>query len=157
MDNLSKIKQSKPFEFSDIFVYCALILALALLFLFFVILPASSVSKGFNLFIDGNKVDVYYYGTDKVEICNDNYLDLITYDKSTNQITVFVDGDKTHFNVITVDNANKTAKITDANCSQSKDCVSTPTLGVAIVCAPHKLKITPIGDDGFTPPVTGGV
>lgn len=156
IDKFAKIKQSKPFEIGDVFVYFALFLALLFLFIFFVIVPSTTVSNGFNIFIDGNKVAVYHYGSNKVDICNDNYLNLINYDATKKTITVYSDSNKTAYNVIAVDDANKTAKIIDANCSTSKDCVSTPSLGVAIVCAPHKLKITPIGDGGFTPPVTGG-
>ena len=47
----------------------------------------------------------------------------------------------------------------DANCSVSKDCVYTPSLkgDSAIVCVPHKLKITGIEKGAPTPPTTGGV
>ena len=154
-EKFKELKESKTFEIGDILVYSALFILLLVLFVFFVITPSAKTPDGFNIFLDGKKIAVYRYD-DGLNIINDDYLNLISYNRDKKSITVYVDDAKTEYNVITVDITNKTAKVTDANCSQSKDCVHTPPLGSAIVCAPHKLKITPIGASGFTPPVTGG-
>lgn len=155
-EKFRELKDSKPFEIGDILVYSALFILLLILFVFFVIAPSTAKTDGFNIFIDGNKVAVYRYG-EGLSVVDNSYQSLVIYDHQNKTITIYIDDNKTEYNVITVNVQNKTAKVTDANCSTSKDCVHTPALGNAIVCAPHKLKITPLGDDGFSPPVTGGV
>ena len=150
---------SKLFKKGDVFVYSFLAIAFLLLFLFLIIIPTKISSKGFSISVDGNSVANYYYENQSLEILDSSYSQLISYDTKGNTITVYTDSTKEHYNVISIDNANKTARVSDANCSISKDCVYTPSIknNSAIVCAPHKLKIVSLGKEVQTPPTTGGV
>lgn len=149
----------KLFKPIDILIYALLIIGVFSLFLFFVILPANSSNNGFTVTINGKTIFNYHYGAYTVDLVDYEMADHIVYDKQASTITVYVDDDKQDFNVIKIDEANKTAKVIDANCSISKDCVYTPSIknGSAIVCAPHKLKIVALGDKAIRPPTTGGV
>lgn len=151
--------QNKLFKKSDVLVYALVIVCVFFLFLFFVIIPSSSQQRGFSIWVEGNKVAEYYYEGQSLSINDRNFEDKIYFDSEKLTITVYYDQAKTQYNVISIDHANKSAKISEANCSVSKDCVYTPSLNgdSAIVCAPHKLKITSLGDLEKTSPVTGGV
>ena len=150
---------SKLFKKGDVFVYSFLAIAFLLLFLFLIIIPTKISSKGFSISVDGNSVANYYYENQSLEILDSSYSLLISYDTKGNTITIYTDSTKQHYNVIAIDNLNKTARVSDANCSVSKDCVYTPAIknNSAIVCAPHKLKIASLGKAVQTPPTTGGV
>ncbi len=149
----------KLFKPIDLLVYALLIIGVFSLFLFFVILPASSSSDGFTVTINGKTIFNYHYGSYTVDLVDYKMADHIVYDKQKSTITIYLDDNKQDFNLIEIDEANKTAKVIDANCSLSKDCVYTPSIknGSAIVCAPHKLKIVALGDKAIRPPTTGGV
>ena len=65
------------------------------------------------------------------------------------------------FNVISVDKAKKSVRITDANCPH-KDCVSFSPISIGkknglIYCSVHDLRVVAIGDGYYTPPATGGL
>lgn len=149
----------KLFKPIDILIYALLIIGVFSLFLFFVILPTSSSNNGFTVTINGKTIFNYHYGSHTIDLVETSMTDNVIYNKQDSVITVYVDDDKQSFNVIKIDEANKTAKVIEANCSHSKDCVYTPSIknGSAIVCAPHKLKIVSLGERVNTPPTTGGV
>lgn len=148
----------KPFKPSDIVVYFALLVMFFALFLFFVILPTANKTNGFKILIDGKQVATYSYDGD-FKLTNQSYKNLIVFDQTNLTITVYTDESKVHYNKIKIDDKNHSAKVIDANCSTSKECVYTPSLkdNSAIVCAPHKLKIVTLEKVTPSTPVTGGV
>ena len=153
------LNNAPAFSAWDIPVYAITLIVVALLFLFFVILPTPNANEGFSLFVDGKKIANYKYGEYSVQILDDAFQTNVVYDKTQSTITIYLSSDKVDYNVLKIDERDKTVKVIDANCSVSKDCVYTPSLksGSAIVCAPHKLKILPLGESLSYPPVTGGV
>jgi hypothetical protein len=153
---LYKVKKSKPFVVGDLFVYLAVVLIVTVLFAVFIILPNKENSLGFTVTVDGEQYFTYSPASDSLEIASGKE-DFIRVEKNDGMtlITVYSDGDS--FNTIAFDREELTAKVTESNCSHSKDCTFSPKIkdSGAIYCAPHNLKITPKNSGGFTPPVTG--
>lgn len=147
---------NKPFTAWDIPVYAFTLVTVFLLLLFFVILPPTTDNEGFSVFVNGEKIIDFDYSKSQIVYQNTGFDGTIEFDQTSCTITV---SQGESFNVIQFDSQNKTAKVKDANCSVGKDCVYTPALknDSAIVCAPHKLKITALGESLSYPPVTGGV
>ena len=151
-------EQRRLFYLKDIFIYLISALVIVGLFLGFVILPNSSSSfDGFNLLVD-NQI-VFTITADGDLSISQDYQDHVEYSTSGDIIKVTIYS-KTHqggFNQIEFNLADKTAKVTESNCSNSKDCVFSPSISTsgAIYCAPHLLKITAIGGGQFIPPSVG--
>lgn len=156
--NYLKIKQNKPFEINDIFIYLLLIVTIFVLFLFFVFLPKNDKTSGFAVYKGQDLVLTFYNQTNDYLIQN-NYLNLV--DIKTQQdgvlITVFTDQNQKGYNVIFINTNERFIKMHDSTCSQSKDCVHSPAINNSgmIYCAPHDLKLVPLGQDNI-PPWTGG-
>ena len=155
-----RLKNSKPFHVLDISIYLVIALVVFVLFLGFVIIPHSNSnaqSKGFTVELDGKTIITYYYGTDSFDINND-FIPLITKSKTENgfELTIYTSTNKDGFNLLTINEKQKTVKMTDSDC-RSKQCTYLHEIGNngIIFCAPRSLKISPIGGSGFMPPVTG--
>lgn len=158
--NFAQIKSEKPFRSGDVLIYSALLLIISVLFAVFIIFPSvnASDSTGFEIEINGKTVCTFTYADKKLTV-NDGFVSLVEYEEAENglKITVFTSSEKEDFNELFADFSKKTVKVTDSNCSVSKDCVFSPAISNsgAIYCAPHGLKIVPLGNNGFTPPITG--
>ncbi len=151
------IKASKPFKRFDIIIYSLVILLVVFLFIFCIILPNKKETNGFIVNINDKTVLTYIYN-DKIEII-DEYKNKIETDKKDNfeYITVFIDNEKTEYNIIRVDLTDFSVKVSEANCSNSHDCTSFPYLkkSGSIICLPHNLEILSL-ERSFTDPVVGG-
>ncbi len=150
----------KLFCKSDILVYAFIIVAIALLFLFFIIIPARVENrKTTGILVEQNGKTVFTYTfsgyTFDVSKAFSDYVE-ITKTNNTHTVTVFSNENKTEYNVISIDNTNKTVKMSDTNC-RSGQCTYMHALsnGGIIYCAPRALKISLVGNGGFTPAVTG--
>lgn len=155
-DNLISI--SSVFLKSDLIVYTLLLVVLVCLFLFFVIIPQSASQKGFNVTLKGKSIVTVEFSSSTPKI-SDDAIDFVTTENYENGflITVYFNEEKTDFNKIYIDLSEKSADVIESTCSVSKDCVYSPKIKIngAIVCAPHSLKISPIGKDGFSEPIVG--
>ena len=154
------VKQRKPFVLIDIAVYAAIVLTVVGFFLAFIIFPKNENSDGFKVFVDEKEIFVFYYDTCDYETKEyGGKIEMQTVeDKKTYVVRIFPRGDQ-EFNLLYVNAEEKTVKITDANCSNRKDCVYTPEIksgSGAIYCMPHKLKVLPIKSD-YRPIRTGGL
>lgn len=156
MKNTNKLKTLKIFERNDIFIYAVLLAAIVLLFVFTVILPQKKQAEGFSVYCDGNLAFTLDYSAPENYKITVGYESAFSVSLTEDTVTYYFSADKTQYNVISFDSEKKTAKVTKSTCSVSPDCVYSPEIGSggAIICAPHKLKITPIRG-GFEPPVTG--
>ena len=156
--DLSEIKGAKPFEKNDIFIYAAVIICLILLFVFLVIVPQSNLTEGFTVHKDGENVCTFTFSDKKLSI-NDDFSSLIEMCEEDDGLTVIVytNTDKHSYNKIFFSYSDKSAKVVESNCSSSKDCTFSPSITSqgAIYCAPHKLKVSPIGNSGISIPITG--
>ena len=133
------------FHKPDLILYGIVFLIVAILFVFFIVVPR---------FSGKNAVIVYYKNQEIISINPDNGGFNITDRQGVGIETkengeeivfsVFFGEDKKDFNVITLNKADKTVFISDANCSNRKACVHTSPIkdgkGI-IICAPHDLKI----------------
>lgn len=151
-----KIRSSKLFFKSDLLLYLAIAVTVTALFLAFVILPSSKPASGFEICRGNDTLFIYSAGEITVE---EEFSTLISSQNVDGglKVTVYTDQSKTHYNVLFFDIEKNTVKVTESNCSFSKDCTYIPAIKNAgtIYCAPHDLKIQPINAE-FTPPVAGG-
>jgi hypothetical protein len=147
IDIYEKIKSAKPFHKSDILVYFLTALLLCFLFVVFIIFPNKTASDGFRITKDGKDL-FFYYSSSKTYKVVSEFENLVVVDDGAHGITIkiFLDQTKKAYNTVFIERSSLSAKVIDANCSNSKDCVHTPPVkesGV-IVCAPHRLKICPL-------------
>ena len=155
---LDKIKKRKAFELNDIFIYLFLLLTIFLLFLFFVIIPQRSQSKGFKVLIDNEEVLSLYYENQEFTYSED-LVDFIEIDKDKCQITIFYNLEKSDYNTIKYNTLNNSVVMVDSTCSSSKDCIYEPAISKqgVIYCAPHNLIVIPITNvSQSSPPIIGG-
>lgn len=147
-------KQRQFFTKRDAAVYIIIAAVIVTLFFAFVIIPRKSESNGFCAYAEGKLLFTYYYESDKIVVTE--YGKNRT-ERSGDKIYIYCDEEKSGFNELTVDRENKTVKVTDSDCSKTRDCVYEPSLkrGGAIYCVPHKLKITATGGAESVPPTTG--
>ena len=149
--NLSELKNSKPFHLFDLIVYLIVAAFIVAAFLFVFASKNNAASQGFYVLYDNELAAEYLYDDGEFKI-KDGY-----------DAHFFIDDDKiffypnadahTDYNIIFADKASKTVKITDATCA-GKDCTyqEVSKNGGFIYCAPHKLKIVPMG---LNDPVSG--
>ena len=150
--------ERRLFYLKDIIVYLVAALVIFGLFLGFVILPKSASSfSGFNVLVDNNIVLTYDSAGD-IHI-DENYAQNIEYSIDNQVVKITIHSTTHHggYNVIEINTSEKTAKVVESNCSNSKDCVFSPSISIsgAIYCAPHALKVTAIGGGDFIPPSVG--
>ena len=147
------------FKTKDLFVYLALLLLIAFLFIFFVIFKSPVGGNGFSVTKDGKTVLNYYHSSNAIHV-NEDFQSLVTINENGDkfEITIFTSTQKNSFNLLVIDKNNCSAKITESTCSHSKDCVYVGeiTNSGTIYCAPHHLKVSPLSQGGFIPPSTGG-
>lgn len=153
-----KLKSKKCFEKNDLLVYLALILTLTILFLAFYLTNGNATALGFKVCVNDEEIFSFTYSDENFSV-NEDYADFITVDKVEKTVTIYLNAQKTQFNLISYDLNSSSVKMKNSTCSLSKDCVYEPKISDkgTIFCAPHNLKIVPI-TNGFvaTPPVVGG-
>ena len=158
-----EVKQSKNFKSfckSDIFVYALLLMAISLLFLFFIIIPAfadENQSVGFVVEQDGKTLLTYTYSNKKIDV-EKEFLSSVKVEQTQNgfTITIYSDKEQTEYNILSVDNNSHTVKMANTNC-RSKQCAYMHGISErgVIYCAPRALKISAIEGGRFTPAITG--
>ena len=155
---LDKVKQKKIFEFNDIFVYLFILIAIALLIIFFTIIPQRNHPKGFKVLVDNEEFLTFYYQSQEFTY-SENLRNFIEIDKDNGQVVIFHNLEKTNYNVIKYNVKNNSVVMVDSTCSSSKDCIYEPAIsrqGI-IYCAPHNLIIVPITNvSQAEPPIIGG-
>ncbi len=153
-DKIVGVKNSLPFKHWDLLIYSLTIILIVLLFVFLVILPKNVNSTGFEVFVNGKVAFSFDYAKYSYQIDGEfNSMVEVENEENGFSFKLYSDKEKTHFNVIFVNTTNKSVKMTDSNCF-SKDCVYSPAIsdkGV-ILCAPHGMKVVPIG---IQPPTAG--
>ncbi len=156
IDKINGVKNSKPFKKFDILVYSLTLAVILALFIFAVILPPKVTPSGFKVLVKGEILFTFdYHSGENIADGKGAFIEK-TLDGNGVYFKVYLDDDKTEYNVIFADTLNLLVKMTDSNCSNHKDCVYSPSVSDkgAILCAPHSLKIIPLGDERL-PAVTG--
>ncbi|MCQ2387575.1 MAG: hypothetical protein MJ066_03920 [Clostridia bacterium] len=147
----------KPFEFFDIFIYVFILVLFVFLLLFLIILPKKDKINGFYVVKDDKKILTYSF-KDNEFLIDDSWKNYIEINKDDCIINVFLNDEKTEFNVIQYDLNKKSVKMKDSTCSISKDCTyfsPITTNNNVIYCNPHNIKILPIEGNGLIQPVVG--
>ena len=154
-----KIKGSDHVFFykSDFLVYLILAAFIALLFLF-IILPTIGQSKGFTVSRGKDTILTYTHGEINPITVNPDYENIVEISKTDKgySVKIYLSTEKVGFNTVFFDTVLRTAKVTDSNCSERKDCYHSPAISNtgSIYCNPHGLLIKPIGSTADTP-ITG--
>ncbi len=151
-----KLSKRKLFEKNDLFLYVFLLVLVVGIFLAVLLSPKQS-SFGFNVSVDGKTAVTVKYVDNSVKV-NEEFISLVEIDQASLRITIYFGEDKTHFNVIEYSTKEKWVKVSESNCSTSKECVNSPAITSsfgAIVCAPHKLKIASVNGENSFYPITG--
>lgn len=148
--NLSELKNSKPFYLFDLILYSAVVLFIAAMFAAVFFAGKSGDSQGFYVLFDNRIIAEYLYsdGTFSVENGYEAHFSV------GEEIYFYPDAtDFSDYNLISIDTKNKTVYISDATCA-GHDCTTqkVSVKGGFIYCAPHKLKIVPMG---LNDPVSG--
>ena len=150
------IKQRNIFEKRDVFIYAIVAIFIFVLFFSFIIFPNTQASSGFKASIDNQLAFTYFSSTKKISV-ESQFKDKLTIKNSSNGITITIafDSDK---NVIFIDTINNSIKMIESNCP-SQNCVHMKAVSDNgfIFCAPRNIMITPIKDQSFMPPTTGGI
>ena len=147
------LKTRKPFETCDVFVYVFILILLFTLSIFFVFSPKSE-SSGFKAEVDGKTVFEFDYTNETYEIFEDFNIDV---NLEENTVTIYFDEQRTEYNVLLIDTENKSVKVTESTCSNSRECTRIPAVkdsSGSIYCTPHKLKIVSLSNSA-NEPVTG--
>lgn len=145
-----------PFAVGDVIVYILIATLIASLFVFCATIFKSE-NEGVEIFASGEKVFSCRFDDDDFTIYENERFPVVTERRGdVLLLTVYADSSKTSHNDVEINFKEKTARVTDADCSPSKDCAHTPEIRNgkgAIICVPHKIKILPTG--GKLPLTTG--
>ena len=131
--------------------YLFLITLIALLFIAGVFIGNQTDADGFYILYDNVKVAEYRFSDNAFNV-KSGYEAHFAH--NGDEILFYPDAqDKNEYNVIAVLPAEKTVYVKEATCA-GRDCTAQKIVGGKgfIYCAPHKLKITPMGEQI---PVTG--
>lgn len=151
----------KLFYRQDVFVYLGLAVLIFCLFFLFVFPSAckQNSSKGFKVLHGSEQVLIFDISLSNYIFVSEKFSNSVRIEQNekTYTVTIYFDEEKTDFNTLIFDIEACSAKVIESTCSESKDCVYSPkiTTSGSIYCAPHNLKIVPLTDDGFVPPITG--
>ncbi|MBR6788993.1 MAG: NusG domain II-containing protein [Clostridia bacterium] len=141
-NKLGQVKNSKPFRLADLIVYALLAGVIVLLFtLFIFVSPALPLSK---VYADVGNAELFSYDFEKgaldLKDVQGVTVSVTESDESLSLVIAFEGGGS---NVVVIEKSGS-ARVSEANCSLSKDCAHTSPIidsnGV-IVCVPHRLRI----------------
>lgn len=157
---IDKLKSLKPFHKRDLIVYALVFGIIVLLFFLFLCIfndDNSTENIGFTVQKDNDVVLTYYHKTEKFEI-SQSFSSLVKISKAESGylVTIYTSESKDGYNELFVDLSDKNVKMQDSTCP-SKECTYLKEVSSSgmIYCAPHSIKITPIGGSGFIPIVAG--
>lgn len=151
MTRLEEVKKRKVFAPLDLVLYGAIALVVIALFCVFVFFRGEA--EGISVEREGQILYTYDFakgGT--VQPAGEGYVS-VTEGEGVVTVRVTTE-DGAGYNVISIDVAQKTVRVTEANCSRTPDCVYTAEIKDAsggIICVPHRLKIVPVSGESFTP------
>lgn len=153
LKKIEQVKKDRGFKVWDLLVYGLLAAAVVALFLTVFFVRDGKVLGGIRVTFEGAAVFEYSFETDEYSVLKDEFVADIT--ESGVKLTVTVSTDY-GYNKIEIDKAEKSVKVTEADCGGG-DCVVTPPIkdnGGIIYCSPHRLKIEPLDmdkDNGIIP------
>ena len=153
---IAQEKENKFFKRWDIIVYAILALIIIALFLIVFIPRSKDQIAAFKMEYNGVEVLRYNFDDDSVKL-NPEYVTFEKESQTVYKITFKENKDSNDYNIIKVNLTMRQITCEDANCSLSKDCthMKISQMGDTIICIPHKLFITPLGEGEIPDPVIG--
>ena len=163
LKKVQQVKEDKLFRLWDILVYGVIIAVIVVLFVVFVFSSGGGTATGIEVYYDGALAFYYSFETDEYEISlKDNIAISENSDGALTVIFCTDDGnlqDPLNYNKIEIDKTARTASVTEADCSNTKECVNSAAIpnsfNLPITCVVHRLVITSTDytDDGQTLPI----
>ena len=142
---LNEVKRAAWFKGWDLLVYAVLLVLLAALFFAFVILPERGALTGIEILLKNERV----ISCDFEEGTYETFGESVQVQEAGNLLTVTVTTEE-GYNVVVINMQERTADMTDADCSWSRDCVHmapiSDTMSAQIACIPHGLVVVPLSD-----------
>ena len=159
LKKVQQVKKDRLFRLWDILVYGVIIVLIVVLFVVFVFTSGGGTATGIEVYYNGTLAFSYSFETDEYEIC---LQENIAVEDGGDVLTVTFctdDGnlqELVNYNIIEIDKMACTASVTEADCSNSKECVNSPAIpnsyNLPITCVVHRLVVTSTDytDDGET-------
>lgn len=142
---LNEVKRAAWFKGWDLLVYAVLLVLLAALFFAFVILPERHPLTGIEILLKNERV----FSCDFEEGTYETFGESVQVQEAGSLLTVTVTTEE-GYNVVVINMQERTADMTDADCSWSRDCVHmapiSDTMSAQIACIPHGLVVVPLSD-----------
>ena len=142
---LNEVKRAAWFKGWDLLVYAVLLVLLAALFFAFVILPERGALTGIEILLKNERV----FTCDFEEGTYETFGESVQVKEAGSLLTVTVTTEE-GYNVVVINMQERTADMTDADCSWSRDCVHmapiSDTMSAQIACIPHGLVVVPLSD-----------
>ena len=142
---LNEVKRAAWFKGWDLLVYAVLLVLLAALFFAFVILPERGALTGIEILLMNERV----FTCDFQEGTYETFGESVQVQEAGSLLTVTVTTEE-GYNVVVINMQERTADMTDADCSWSRDCVHmapiSDTMSAQIACIPHGLVVVPLSD-----------
>ena len=142
---LNEVKRAAWFKGWDLLVYAVLLVFLAALFFAFVILPERGALTGIEILLMNERV----FTCDFQEGTYETFGESVQVQEAGSLLTVTVTTEE-GYNVVVINMQERTADMTDADCSWSRDCVHmapiSDTMSAQIACIPHGLVVVPLSD-----------
>ena len=142
---LNEVKRAAWFKGWDLLVYAVLLVFLLALFLAFVILPERHPLTGIEILLMNERV----FTCDFQEGTYETFGKSVQVEEAGGLLTVTVTTEE-GYNVVVINMQERTADMTDADCSWSRDCVHmapiSDTVSAQIACIPHGLVVIPLSD-----------
>lgn len=146
LKKIEQVRASKLFRVWDILVYVLLIACAVAMIVAFTVTRDNTPLDGVVITYRGQDVFTCDFKQNKYEILSQSNVDVV--EDEGDILSLKIHGDDDGYNVVEIDFAERTAKVTDANCSMHKDCVYSPELktngSVPIICTPHGLVVRPL-------------
>lgn len=146
LKKIEQVRGSKLFKVWDILVYALLIAAAVAMIIAFALTRDNTPLGGVVISYKGQDVFTCDFKQNKYDILSEANVEML--EDGGDRLVLKIHGDDDGYNVVEIDIAEKSAKVTDSNCSTHKDCVYSRPLtsngSVPIVCTPHGLVVRPL-------------
>lgn len=149
LKKIEQVKKDKGFKIFDLIVYGAIVLCVAITFIVILTTKNNDPLSGIRIYSGTQIVFEYEFGERPTHSEN------VEVEENEMGLTVKVNCANGGFNIIYIDKAARTAKVTDANC-KGKDCAYFAPIddnNKIIYCSPHALRVEPLYRDLNSPDI----
>ena len=153
MNRTRQIREHKPFAYGDLIVYALLVVLIVALFCIY-FGRQTQEADGIKIEVHGEVVYRYDFGSGGT--ISAGWEDRVSEERG-DVLQVRIETASGH-NVIAIDEAARTVRMQDADCSRQKDCTRMQAIGEGgevIVCIPHALKVTSLHGEDLSRPGIG--